>query len=322
MPTRSRFVFTFLALVFFLGLNQSVSAIQKSDGSVVETLAYAFPGYEQAAQTTNVKANTSKEEYLAAINDGNFEFSKLKYLSDGFKVTAYVYKPARLNDKKLPAIIFNRGGLVRNDIAPELIVLFHTLAKQGFVVVAPLYRQSDGSEGRDEMGGGDVNDLMNVVPLAKSLGFIDVNNLFLFGESRGGVMVYLVLKRNFPARAAAVYGALTDLEALLKERPDIYTPKLLNQLWTEFDKRKDEIIKSRSAIYWPETLNVPLLIMQGGADKSVSPAQSLAIAQKLQNLGKTYELIIYAGDDHTLSHNRDDRDRTAISWFKKYLATF
>jgi dipeptidyl aminopeptidase/acylaminoacyl peptidase len=182
-----------------------------------------------------------------------------------------------------------------------------------------MYRQSDGGEGRDEMGGRDVNDLMNTVALAKSLGFIDVNNLFLYGESRGGVMTYFAIKKNFPANAAAVYGAFTDLEALIKERPEVYRPQMLKQIWPDFDSRKDEIFRSRSANYWPESLGIPLLIMHGGADWSVNPSHSLTIAQKLQSLGKTYELIVYAGDGHRLARNQEDRDRRAVAWFRKHI---
>ena len=61
------------------------------------------------------------------------------------------------------------------------------------------------------------------------------------------------------------------------------------------------------------------LIMHGGADWSVNPSQSLTIAQKLQDLGKTYELIIYAGDGHILSRNQEDRDRRAMVWFKRHM---
>jgi dipeptidyl aminopeptidase/acylaminoacyl peptidase len=182
-----------------------------------------------------------------------------------------------------------------------------------------MYRQSDGGEGRDEVGGADVNDLMNVVPLAKALGFIDLNNLYLYGESRGGMMTYQAIKRDFPANAAAVFGAFTDMEGLIKFRPQVYQPKMLSQLWPDFETRKDEIFRSRSAVFWPEALDIPLLIMHGGADWSVNPSQSLTIAQKLQDLGRTYELIIYAGDSHTLSRNQVDRDRRTVSWFKKYL---
>jgi dipeptidyl aminopeptidase/acylaminoacyl peptidase len=69
-------------------------------------------------------------------------------------------------------------------------------------------------------------------------------------------------------------------------------------------------------MFWPESLGIPLLIMHGGADRRVNPSQSLTIAQKLQSLGKTYELIIYAGD---LSRNQEERDRKAVAWFRKHM---
>lgn len=306
----------FLVVLF---INLLVPNFVANDGTIVERETYQFPSYEKALQTTKIRGITSKEEYERAIRDTNFEFQRLKYMSDGLKVTAYLYKPTRVSGSKLPAIIFNRGSFILGDVAPELISSFHRLASEGFVVLAPMYRQSDGGEGRDEMGGGDVNDLMNSVALAKSLGFIDVNNLFLYGESRGGVMTYLAIKRNFPANAAAVFGAFTDMEALIKDTPDVHSPQLLNQIWPDFDSRKDEIFRSRSAIFWPESLSTPLLIMHGGADRGVNPSQSLTLAQKLQSLGKTYELIIYAGDGHRLARNQEDRDRRAIAWFKKHM---
>ena len=44
----------------------------------------------------------------------------------------------------------------------------------------------------------------------------DASRLYLAGESRGGAMVYMALRDGFPAKAAAVWGAFTDLEALVK----------------------------------------------------------------------------------------------------------
>jgi dipeptidyl aminopeptidase/acylaminoacyl peptidase len=319
--TFNRLLLTFAALlvVSLFAFHQVALAVEVNDGSVVESVPYSFPPYEKALQNTNIEGNASKEEYERAIQDDEFEFQKLKYMSDGLKVTAYLYKPVRTGERKFPVVIFNRGSVVRNDIAPELVSLFHRLSTAGFVVLAPMYRQSDGGEGRDEVGGGDINDLMNVALLAKSLGFIDLSNMFLYGESRGGMMTYLAMKKSFPANAAAVYGAFTDMETLIKDRPQVYPPQVLKQIWPEFESRKEEILRSRSAIYWPESLGVPVLIMHGGADWSVNPSHSLTMAQKLQGLGKTYELVVYAGDNHILSANREDRDRRVIAWFKKHL---
>ena len=309
------FLFVVALLAVALCNNNQVSrAADTNDGLVIENKTYAFPTYEQAVETTDVEKYTSKQVYEKAVGDQNYEFQKLKYMSGGLKVVAYLYKPKQVEGKKLPVIIFNRGSAMRGDIAAELIHVFHRLASEGFIIVAPMYRQSDGGEGRDELGGADVNDLMNVIPLAKGLGFIDMNNVFMYGESRGGMMTYMAIKRDFPMNAAAVFGALTDLEPVL----GFYPATMLKQFWPDFDTRKDEIIKARSAIYWPEQLDVPLLIMHGGRDK-LPASQSLTLAQQLEKSGRTYELIIYAEDNHYLKRNQDDRDRRTAAWFKRHL---
>lgn len=81
----------------------------------------------------------------------------------------------------------------------------------------------------------------------------------------------------------------------------------------------DESLRQRSAIAWAEKINVPLLIQHGGADELIGAARTLSFVQKLQELGKTYELIIYAGDDHDLLLNSLDADRRIIEWFKQFM---
>lgn len=308
------------ALLISAGCAFSASGAQAADnGAVVERKAYDFPSYERAVESTDVENYADKAAYEKAVGDAKFEFEKLKYLSDGLKVVAYVYRPKQVDGRKFPAIIFNRGSAVRGDIAPELVAFFHRLAAEGFVILAPMLRQSDGSEGRDEMGGADVDDLMNVLPLAKSLAYVDTNNLFMYGESRGGMMTYLAIRKGFPVNAAAVFGALTDLRELVDSHPKQYSPAVLKQIWSDYEERKDEIFKTRSAIFWAEQLNAPLLIMHGGGDWSVNPEHSLNLAQRLQKLGRAYELVVYAGDNHTLSNNQEDRDRRAAGWFRRHM---
>ena len=163
---------TFLAITLCNGKQVSLAS-DPNDGLMIERKIYAFPSYEQAVQTTDVEKYASQQAYEKAVSDRHFELQKLKYMSDGLKVVAYLYKPREVERKRLPAIIFNRGSAIRGDIAPELVAFFHRLASEGFIILAPMYRQSDGGEGRDEIGGADVNDLMNVIPLVKSFGFIE-----------------------------------------------------------------------------------------------------------------------------------------------------
>ena len=308
-----------LAAGSFLQQQPPNTPARAENGAVVGRTAYVFPSYEKAVETTDVENYADRAAYEKAVGDANFEFQKLTYVSDGLKVTAYLYKPRRTEGQKLPCVIFNRGSVVRGDIAPELVSFFHRRASEGFVILAPLLRQSDGGEGRDEVGGADMNDLMNIVPVAKALGFVDVDKLFMYGESRGGMMTYQAVRRKFPMRAAAVFGAFTNLQELVDEHPQQYSPTFFKQLWPDYETRKNELFEMRSAILWADQLNVPLLIMHGGDDKGLTPMQSLNMAQRLQKAGKVYELIVYAGDNHILARNQEDRDRRAVRWFKKYL---
>lgn len=298
--------------------NAEIASGAETNGKIASEENYVFPSFEAAVKKTGVRNYATKDEYDAAVADKNFRFSKLRYYSDGLKVMAYLYRPEH-PASKLPVIIFNRGSFVRGDIAPELISMFHRLAVEGFAVVAPMYRGSEGGEGRDEMGGGDVDDLMNVLPLIRSLDYTDPANLFMYGESRGGVMTYLAARRKFPVNAAAVFGAITDMGEYVRANTATLPPKALEQIWDGYEANNDAILRARSAITWADELNVPLLIMQGSNDPQVSPAQSLALAGKLQSLGKPYQLIIYSGDNHILSHNRLDRDRETIAWFRQHL---
>lgn len=47
--------------------------------------------------------------------------------------------------------------------------------------------------------------------------------------------------------------------------------------------------------------------------------QCLPFAVKLEALHKPYELIIYAGDNHGLTVNREDSDRRIIEGFRQHI---
>ena len=60
------------------------------------------------------------------------------------------------------------------------------LSRNGYVVLASQYRGNDGGQGQEEFGGADVNDVLNLMPLARSLSFADAKNTVILGFSRGG----------------------------------------------------------------------------------------------------------------------------------------
>jgi dipeptidyl aminopeptidase/acylaminoacyl peptidase len=245
-----------------------------------------------------------------------YECQKIKYLSDGLQVVGFIWKPTNVSGRKLPLVIVNRGGT--GNFAPLTPQKFYyPYVSNGFVVIGSQYRGADGGEGEDEYGGADVNDVLNLIPLARSLGYVDMNNVFMHGQSRGGMQSLLAIKQGIPINAVAVTGVLADLTAGLKERPAI--PAVWSRLMPGFAENTDEVLRERSAVYFADQINVPVLILHGSADwRANAGNQALALAHQLQTLGKTYELHLYAGDDHQLNLNLLAREREIVNWFNKY----
>jgi dipeptidyl aminopeptidase/acylaminoacyl peptidase len=258
---------------------QALPAPHSNDGVIVGRLPYTFPAYDKVE---GVEFYSVRPEYDTAVGDSAFEFQKLQYMSDGLRVIAYLYKPKQSEGKNLPAIIFNRGSGPMGDSAPLLIGLFHRLASHGFVILAPQYRGGDGGEGHDEIGGADLDDVKNMIPLAKSLGFIDMNNLFMYGESRGGMMTYQALRDGLPINAAAVFGAFTDLEIMNQSS---YVQKVIPQIWPDYETRKSEIIQRRSVRYRRQARH-PDSHYEWGRGPAGEPEPAFAICRTTARTGK------------------------------------
>jgi|GEM_PF-657959 len=286
------------------------------DGALSSWLSYTLPSFWAAKnQDRGIKGQRQREKYEEMRLDGRFTLRKARYMSQGLGVVAYVYGPPKPHRVR-PTVLFLRGGTTRGDSAPALLPQLYRLADAGFTVVAPQYRGSDGGEGEDEVGGAEVADVLNAAKFAAELPGGDAKNLFLYGEGRGGMMVFQALREGLEVRAAATVGAWTDLEALLAASPE--GEAWGRQLWPEIDARRQEIVARRSALQWAESLTVPLLLLHGGADPEVSPLHSLRLATRLQELGSAYELHILYKGDASVSPPIHGRDRLVISWFRRH----
>ena len=294
------------------------------DGTILGARPYEFPAYVDAYGYTRFDGTQdalekywTRDEYEHALTDERFQFQKLLYASDGLSVVAYVLGPVGATTP-LPTIVFNRGSGAHKDIAPVLMPYMHRLAQEGYLVIAPMYRQTDGGEGIDANGGDDLNDLLNILPVIRALPYADENNIFMTGESRGATMVYQAIRENFPMRAAAVWGGFTDLQVLLEQQPMMV--EYAKQNWPGFGDDLQASVERRSAIYWPESFGVPVLLMHGESDGSIAVSQTLDLAGKLQQAGKLYGLIVFADDNHILHRSQLERDRASLNWFRKFDA--
>lgn len=309
------FKFHLMKTSFLLAIFSSYGCLAQIDGSIISRSEVTFPTYEESPA---IEMYYDKLTYEAAIADKEVQIDKIEYFSDGLRVVAYLSYPVNPENKVHPVIIFNRGSGVRNDISYVHAPLFKKLARSGFLVLAPALRGSEGGQGTDEIGGSEINDIMNVIPLLGQINYADTTNLFMLGESRGGIMTYLALKRKFPLKAAAVIGGITDMSYYLKDRP--WAEKFFKENFPDYADKKDSILQTRSALSWTEEMEAPILIMNGQADPQVVPRHALNMAAELSGLGKEYELIIMEGGNHILSGKHTERrDQEVLRWFKKYL---
>ena len=93
---------------------------------------------------------------------------------------------------------------------------------------------------------------MVMIVAARSLGIAVSDATFLYGESRGGIMTFLALRNGLPVRAAATFGAITDLEAFLGV--DDHAAALGPEIWPDFATNRALITEGRSAQRWPERI--------------------------------------------------------------------
>ena len=273
-----------------------------------------IPAFDQIKGLSNTIAKADYER-LTRDMKAHLVIVRSLYSVHGPEVSAYVCR-SRNRKGPLPVVILNRGGYMEKEPLPFLLPAMDRLANAGFLVIAPMLRGSDGQPGKDEMGGAEFADLAAAVNNVNAFGEADSKNIFMSGESRGGIMTYLSLRAGLPIRAAAVWGAITDMgEYLSHADPE---RKLAHAVWADFDEHRNSILQTRSALTFVDDLKAPLLIMHGGADRTVSPLHSLRLAMALQRRGREYELHIFAGDNHVLKANQQRRDRYVIEWFRKH----
>ena len=253
-------------------------------------------------------------------NQNATDLYKIRYLSDGLIVQGYIATPKE--GGKFPVIIFNRGG---NRDFGELTdfrasVLLNKLANWGYVVLASNYRGSTNSEGREEFGGADVNDILNLIPLAEKLEEADTERMGIYGHSRGGMMTYLTLTKTCKFKAAVIGAGLANAFRNIEMRPEM-EEYVFSQLVPKYKDNKEESLRARSAVYFSENLckTTPLMLLHGTADWRVSPLDALQMADSLYAKKHPFRLHLYEGTDHGLNEFRQEINEDIKEFFEKYV---
>jgi len=251
----------------------------------------------------------------------NAVVQKITYSSDGLKVKGYVAYP-KDDSKKYPCIIWNRGGIGNAGAIDSFNAqgIFGQLASWGYVVFASQYRGNDGGEGIDEFGGSDINDVMNLIPLAEEIETADNSRWGIEGWSRGGMMTYLALTKTDLFKAAIITGGIANLRCNADESP--FMKRLYQATMGQYGSEDFQSkCNTRSVINFADKLSkkTPLLLMHGTNDKRVLPHDTLDLSSKLIELEIKFRLVMFEEGDHFLKSHRKEVDAIRKMWFDKHL---
>lgn len=258
-----------------------------------------------------ISSNGELQSQTEFVN--KLSFSKIVYQSDSLKIDGLMGAPKA--EGKYPVIIFNRGGNRDYNELSLKMLFFSTaaLANDGYIILASNYRS------RDEFGGKDLNDVLNLINVANELENADTSKIGMFGWSRGGMMTYLSLKKSTRIKAAVIGNGPSNLFLSIKNKPELEINPI-SQCIPNYWFNKDTELKKRSAIFWADSLDrkSSLLLLCGRYDKEVDFQESVNMWKKLDSINFDCEIKIY-DTDHSFKGKRAELDSELIQWFNSRL---
>lgn len=236
---------------------------------------------------------------------------KFTYTVDYNSIIGYIGIPVDClkNKTPYPCAVYNRGGnrdfgmLEKQDVA-------YLSAQSEMIVIASQYRGSTGSTGRDEFGGDDINDVIKLIDICEKLKFVSMDNLYLVGESRGGMMSYISAKQDNRIKKMVIISGISDVAKFYQERNDM--EDILDDLIGGSPEEISEEYQKRSAVKWSDQINIPVLIIHSKKDEKVSFSQAQAMVEALKQNNKNCSFVVY--DDNIHGFHQQD-----IKIVKKWL---
>jgi dipeptidyl aminopeptidase/acylaminoacyl peptidase len=246
---------------------------------------------------------------------------------DGLAISAYLTVPHGSSGKNLPVIVFvHDGPSARVSWGWDPVVQF--LASRGFAVFQPNYRGSTGyGREHERMGYGQwglamQDDLADGVRWLIAEGIANPTRVGIYGVGYGGYAALLAAAKTPELfRAAASFGAVTDLVDLL-ENPEHFRTSDLNNP-TEGKLPGDRgALAAISPARLAGAIRVPLLVGHGLDDPIVNPAQAHAMVDAVEKAGGKIESYLYRRELHDLidEANRSEFHEKLAAFFARHLS--
>lgn len=121
---------------------------------------------------------------------------KVMYRSGGLKIFGQICRPNRAG--QFPIVVWNHGGFEGLQVGDAN--LCQNLAFLGYVVLMSSYRGEDGSEGRIEVCQGEVDDVLQMLAIGRTMPYANPNRVAVAGGSHGGCISLRAVQKGAPAQ--------------------------------------------------------------------------------------------------------------------------
>lgn len=267
-----------------------------------------------------------KEEDMAVMKPITFKSR------DGLTIHGYITLPkAALEGKKVPLIVNPHGGPqgIRDSwgFNPET----QLFASRGYATLQVNFRISGGygkeflRAGFKQIGRKAMDDVEDGVRYAIAQGWVDKDNIAIYGGSHGGYATLMGLVKTPDLYKAGVdYVGVSNIETFFASFPEYWKPytAMVKEIWYDLDNPEEaKIAKEVSPFYQLDKINKPLFVVQGANDPRVNINESDQIVRALRAKGFDVPYLVKYNEGHGFHHEENSIEfyKAMMGFFKQHL---
>lgn len=288
--------------------------------------------YSFTVSSGNVKQLTNSiSPKFTEVNWNLPELITFNNKEDGQLIYGFVYKPLNFNPKKkYPLICFVHGAgylqNVTNGFSPyrDNFMVDTYLTQKDFIILDIDFRGSMGY-GKDfrnktyrNLGYWEVSDYISGIEFLDSKGWIDINNIGIYGGSYGGFVTLMAMFKH-----PELFKAGVSLRAVSNWKNYYYSNWwfTLARLGNPDSTGVSEFYEQSSPITFSQNLQGHLLMTHGMLDDNVFFQDMVQLTQKLIDNKKDFEVMFYPKESHSFYRQTSwlDQYKRIYNCFEKYL---
>lgn len=272
-----------------------------------------------------IRADRLVDETYANLQNLEKVAERVYYQSlDGLTVSGLLFKPTQ-GEGPWPTILVNHAGF---GTAGDFSDVALGIRDRGYLVFNPDYRGCGESQGKSELGKGEVDDVIAAIAYLKSRGLVQGDRVGMYGQSHGAGIAILAAERYPGIKAVVAEAGFTDAagiyENAMAKSSDPIMQQYIDQMLPMVGGTPQEVPEeyaARTALGHAGEVQAAVLLIHGEQDPLIPVDQAYRMYEELKAAGKTVELKVYPDEAHCVvkGENRAEVWELMFAWFERYV---